>query len=332
MDILFVFFNIERNAMDNNDFLRFVNFAKKEFNNIFDEPVKKFYSDMKKNIKILSQDMQKLISPKKQMVKLYNDESELNEKELKDTSFEREKQKFENYYKTSKKYQEASNQIKAKFDDPEAANMLSQMSDMEKTSKEIAEEAGGDLNELEKMFNGTLKDILNGTKDFDSAMKSLVGNLENYFIETFTNAITKGLFDSTLGSLVSNAMGSITGFVSSSTTAGTKGIMNVIGNIFGIHHSGGYIPSGTGTIPGTSEYISVLKGGERVLSPAENADYSNNDTTEQGKVVVNNFNVKAWDSKDVKKYLLENKNLLANITYENIKNNNSSLRSMIGGL
>ena len=305
---------------------------KKELKNIFDEPVKKFYSDMKKNIKILSQDMQKLTSPKKQMVKLYNDESELNEKELNDTSFEREKQQFENYYKTLEKYREASNQIKAKFDDPEATNMFSQMLGMEKTSKEIAEEAGGDLNELEKMFNGTLKDILNGTKDFDSAMKSLVGNLENYFIETFTNAITKGLFDSSIGNLVSNAMGSITGFVSSSTTAGTKGIMNVIGNIFGIHHSGGYIPSGTGTIPGTSEYISVLKGGERVLSPAENADYTNNDTTEQGKVVVNNFNVKAWDSKDVKKYLLENKNLLANITYENIKNNNSSLRSMIGGL
>jgi len=105
----------------------FINSIKNELKNIFDEPVKKFYSDMRKNIKILSQDMQRLISHKKQMVKLYNDESELNEKELKDTSFEREKQKFENYYKSSEKYQEASNQIKAKFDDPEAANMLSQM-------------------------------------------------------------------------------------------------------------------------------------------------------------------------------------------------------------
>ena len=319
-----------------NEFKRILSLIKietqKEFNNIFNEPVKKFYSDMKKNIKILSQDMQKLISPKKQMVKLYNDESELNEKELNDSPFQREIEKFENYIKQKEKYRKASEYINANFDDPEAANMLINMSGMEESSRKIAEEAGGDLDELEKMFNGTLKDILNGTKDFDSAMKSLVGNLENYFIETFTNAITKGLFDSTLGSLVSNAMGSITGFVSSSTTAGTKGIMNVIGNIFGIHHSGGYIPSGTGTIPGTSEYISVLKGGERVLSPAENADYTNNDTTEQGKVVVNNFNVKAWDSKDVKKYLLENKNLLANITYENIKNNNSSLRNMIGGL
>ena len=305
---------------------------KKELKNIFDEPVKKFYSDMRKNIKILSQDMQRIKPDNEQLVKLYNDVLENNEKELNDSPFQREREKLEKYIKQKNKYREASEYMNANVEDKDAANMLAKMSGMEKTSKEIAEEAGGDLNELEKMFNGTLKDILNGTKDFDSAMKSLVGNLENYFIETFTNAITKGLFDSTLGSLVSNAMGSITGFVSSSTTAGTKGIMNVIGNIFGIHHSGGYIPSGTGTIPGTSEYISVLKGGERVLSPAENADYSNNDTSEQGKVVVNNFNVKAWDSKDVKKYLLENKNLLANITYENIKNNNSSLRSMIGGL
>jgi len=305
---------------------------KKELKNIFDEPVKKFYSDMKKNIKFLSQDMQGLKPKKEDLVKLYNDVREKNDKELSDSPFQREREKFENYINQKEKYRKASEYINANVDDPEAANMLINMSGMEASSKKIAEQAGGDLEQLEKMFNGTLKDILNGTKDFDSAMKSLVANLENYFIETFTQAITKGLFDSTLGSLMSNAMGSITGFVSSSATAGTTGIMNIIGNLFGMHHSGGYIPSGTGTIPGTSEYISVLKGGERVLSPAENADYTNNDTTEQGKVVVNNFNVKAWDSKDVKKYLLENKNLLANITYENIKNNNSSLRSMIGGL
>lgn len=309
-----------------------VNIAKKNFINIFDEPVKKFYSDMKKNIKFLSQDMQGLKPKKEDLVKLYNDVREKNDKELSDSPFQREREKFENYINQKEKYRKASEYINANVDDPEAANMLINMSGMEASSKKIAEQAGGDLEQLEKMFNGTLKDILNGTKDFDSAMKSLVANLENYFIETFTQAITKGLFDSTLGSLMSNAMGSITGFVSSSATAGTTGIMNIIGNLFGMHHSGGYIPSGTGTIPGTSEYISVLKGGERVLSPAENADYTNNDTTEQGKVVVNNFNVKAWDSKDVKKYLLENKNLLANITYENIKNNNSSLRSMIGGL
>ena len=76
--------------MDNNDFLRFVNFAKKEFNNIFDEPVKKFYSDMRKNIKILSQDMQRIKPDKEQLVKLYNDVLENNEKELNDSPFQRE--------------------------------------------------------------------------------------------------------------------------------------------------------------------------------------------------------------------------------------------------
>ena len=322
--------------MSNYDFGNFLQnikyFAKKEFINIFDEPVKKFYSDMRKNIKILGQDMQRLEPNREELVKLYNDVRENNVKELNDSPFQRERDKLEKYIQQKNKYREAYEYMNTNVEDKDAANMLAQMSGMEQTSKKIAEEAGGDLNKLEKMFNGTLKDILNGTKDFDSAMKSLIKNLENYFIETFTNAITKGLFDSTVGNLVSNTMGTITGFTSSSVTAGATGFIDIIGNLFGIHHSGGYIPSGTGTIPGTSEYISVLKGGERVLSPAENADYSNSCNTEKGKVVVNNFNVKAWDSKDVKKYLLENKNLLAGITYENIKNNNSSLRNIIGGL
>ena len=309
-----------------------VNIAKKNFINIFDEPVKKFYSDMKKNIKFLRQDMQRLDFGEKDLVKLYNDVREKNDKELNDSPFQREREKLENYINQKEKYRKTSEYINANVDDPEAANMLIKMSGMEESSRKIAEEAGGDLTKLENMFSSTFKDILNGTKDFDDAMKSLINNLENYFIETFANAVTKGLFDSTVGNLVSNAMGTITGFVSSPATAGATGLMGIIGNIFGSNHSGGYIPSGTGNIPGTSEYISVLKGGERILSPAENSDYSNNDTSEQGKVVVNNFNVKAWDSKDVKKYLLENKNLLAGITYENIKNNNSSLRNIIGGL
>ena len=46
-------------------------------------------------------------------------------------------------------------------------------------------------------------------------------------------------------------------------------------------------------------------------------------------VVFNNFNIKAWDSKDVQRYLLENKQLLNSITYEGIKNNNCHLRHMV---
>ena len=69
----------------------FNNETKKVFRDIFDEPVKKFYSDMRKNIKILSQDMQKLEPNNEQLVKLYNDVLENNEKELNDSPFQRER-------------------------------------------------------------------------------------------------------------------------------------------------------------------------------------------------------------------------------------------------
>jgi len=67
-----------------------VNIAKNEIKKIFDEPVKKFYSDMKKNIKILSQDMQRLEPNREELVKLYNDVLENNEKELNDSPFQRD--------------------------------------------------------------------------------------------------------------------------------------------------------------------------------------------------------------------------------------------------
>jgi len=72
-------------------FLKTLSFeAQKTFSDIFDEPVKKFYSDMRKNIKILSQDMQRIKPDKEQLVKLYNDVLENNEKELNDSPFQRE--------------------------------------------------------------------------------------------------------------------------------------------------------------------------------------------------------------------------------------------------
>ena len=94
-------------------------------------------------------------------------------------------------------------------------------------------------------------------------------------------------------------------------------------------HSGGVVPlSSEGyELPGTKEQLAILKGGERVLSPSENVSYSNNQGSQP--IIFNNFNVKAWDSKDVQKYLLENKNLLNAITFEGIKDNNQRLRQMV---
>ena len=63
------------------------------------------------------------------------------------------------------------------------------------------------------------------------------------------------------------------------------------------------------------------------MSPAENVNYEKQ--RESSPVIVNSFNVKAWDSKDVRKYLLENRDLLNQITYEGIRNNYSHLRTMV---
>ena len=88
------------------------------------------------------------------------------------------------------------------------------------------------------------------------------------------------------------------------------------------------MPSGANySLPGTQEQLALLKGGERVLSPSENVNYENSQAA--SPVIVNSFNIKAWDSKDVKKYLMENKQLLNQITYEGIKNNSSQLRMMV---
>lgn len=97
----------------------------------------------------------------------------------------------------------------------------------------------------------------------------------------------------------------------------------------GIFHSGGIVPVGANAeVPGTQEQLALLKGGERILSPGENASY-NSGQGSSSPIVLNNFNVKAWDSKDVKKYLLENRQLLNQITFQGIKDNNAQLRHMV---
>ena len=177
---------------------------------------------------------------------------------------------------------------------------------------------------LAGIFNSAISDMIDGTKDFGDIMKSVLNNLKNYFIKAVQDAITNGLMSSATGSALTD---SIRG---ASLWGG--GFLGLFSSMFPSHHSGGVIPSGTGySLPGTSEYLSVLKGGERVLSPAENVAY-NNSQTDKKNVVVNNFNVKAWDSKDVQKYLLENKSLLASITAENIKYNNANLKYAVNGI
>lgn len=90
------------------------------------------------------------------------------------------------------------------------------------------------------------------------------------------------------------------------------------------YHSGGLVP-------GTKEQLALLKGGERVLNPAQNASYTNGEDT-IGDNSVNNimmFNIKAWDGKDVIKTLQANSQTINQIVSSGIKNNNQGLRSTV---
>ena len=188
-----------------------------------------------------------------------------------------------------------------------------------------ANSLSGDSDKLVGIFNSAIGEMIDGTKDFGDIMKGVLNNLKNYFIKAAQDAIMNGIISTTTGNALSNG-------ISGASFLGGGFLSGLFGSFLPSHHSGGVIPSGTGySLPGTSEYLSVLKGGERVLSPAENVAY-NNSQTDRKNVVVNNFNVKAWDSKDVQKYLLENKSLLASITAENIKYNNANLKYAVNGI
>ena len=152
------------------------------------------------------------------------------------------------------------------------------------------------------IFQDSMSGIIDNYKNFGDEMKDLAKDLTVFLLQEASQAAMQKLFST-------NKMQSIISSLNTlSQGGGFKGsgaaLIKGIGRAFGIFHSGGIVPVGANAeIPGTNE------------SP----------------VVFNNFNIKAWDSKDVRKYLLENKDLLNSITFEGIKYNNKNLRNMVRG-
>lgn len=254
-------------------------------------------------------------------------------KDISDCEFINEGKELLKQHEKAKEKERLTERIKENIHDPEKQKFaLGTVDDMFK-SDDTAKKLGADTKELEKIYTSAIEKMIKGTEDFSSITKTLMNDLVNYFAKSAAEAVAKGIIDSTIGQSVNSILSGASSFTSGSINNSVSfvgGLIGSIASLFGSHHSGGFIAQGTGTLPGTSEYLSVLKGGERVLSPAENAAYQGNNNNDKN-VVVNNFNVQAWNSKDVQKYLLENKNLIGKITAENIKYNNSNLRYMIGG-
>ncbi|MBS6554180.1 MAG: hypothetical protein KH321_09605 [Clostridium sp.] len=193
----------------------------------------------------------------------------------------------------------------------------------EEEEKEAYENSitGKATKKLSNEFSDGLADMISGYKSFSDVIKDMTGSLT--MIKQFTEAISSLLFNEATSTLFNNLLGAGLNMA----TGGASGALGFISGLFR-HHSGGVVPSGANySLPGTQEQLALLKGGERVLSPSENVNYENSQAA--SPVIVNSFNIKAWDSKDVRKYLLENKQLLNQITFEGIKNNNAHLRMMV---
>ena len=182
---------------------------------------------------------------------------------------------------------------------------------------------GKTTEKMSKEFSAGLQEMITGYKSFSDVMESMTTSLTDFMIKQFTDKIMDAIFSEQTMSAASDLFGGLLNW----GKGGLGSAFSFIGGLFK-RHSGGVIPSGANySLPGTQEQLALLKGGERVLSPSENVSYENQGGS--SPVIVNSFNIKAWDSKDVKQYLLENRQLLNQITYEGIKNNNAHLRHIV---
>ena len=180
------------------------------------------------------------------------------------------------------------------------------------------------------IMGGSFSELITEYEHFGDKMKDIATSLADYMIQESLRAVTQQIMST---QKVQSLLGSI--FSAGSSKGGLFGVAANFFKGFGrriglpTFHDGGVVPVGANTeIEGTQEQLALLKGGERILSPGENANYSSRET-QSSPVVFNNFNVKAWDSKDVCRYLLDNRELLNQITYQGIKDNCSHLRTMV---
>lgn len=191
--------------------------------------------------------------------------------------------------------------------------------------EDVWEEHGEKIGNI---FSDELYKVLTEYGDFEIGMKNITKRIYNYIIQESIKATIQQIFGiKAVNQMMTGLLSTASGIKSPVATGLIRGISKAVGFKF---HSGGVMPVGANTdIPGTQEQLALLKGGERVLSPSENTSYNSNASSGNSPVVFNNYNIKAWDSKDVQKYLLENRDLLNSITYDGIKNNSNSLRQIV---
>lgn len=190
-------------------------------------------------------------------------------------------------------------------------------------------------NDVSSILSSSFSDIISGNETFSDALKALMSNLYQQLIKMALNAAMKEIEIEQMkqamlkalraaGSFFGGIGGAIGGLVSSAVSSGGGGMMYQADPMLPMYHSGG-------VVPGTKEQLALVKGGERVLNPAEKAAYSSGEE-ENAQGGVNNimmFNIKAWDGKDVIQTLKANSQTINQIVSSGIKNNNQGLRTTV---
>lgn len=185
-------------------------------------------------------------------------------------------------------------------------------------------------NTLASVIDNSFTNILQDNESFGDAMINLMNNIAKELIKIALNqalkeieiekmkqaalAILRGI-----GSFFGGGAGAAVS--AGAAVAGGGGMMYPVDPA--IYHSGG-------NVPGSKEQLAIVKGGERILNPAENVAYTekqdSNPATSPNIVMIN---VKAWDGKDVIQTLKANSQTINQIVSSGIKNNNQGLRTIV---
>jgi hypothetical protein len=162
----------------------------------------------------------------------------------------------------------------------------------------------------------SLNTLLTATDNFGDAMMNVMNMIYQSLIKMAIESAMKEIQIAQVKTAILTALNAMTG--------GIGGAVSGLISKFPKFHSGG-------VVPGTKEQIAVLKGGERVLNPAENTSYTNGQGGELTNGVNNimMFNIKAWDGKDVINTLKSNSQTINQIVASGIKNNNQGLRTTV---
>lgn len=166
------------------------------------------------------------------------------------------------------------------------------------------------------VVGSSLNTLLTTTDNFGDAMMNIMNMIYRSLIKMALDKAMEEIKIAQMEAAIKLALNALTG--------GIGGAVTGLISKFPKFHSGG-------VVPGTKEQIAVLKGGERVLSPAENNAYSSGQDgiSPNGINNIMIYNIKAWDGKDVINTFKQNSQTINQIVASGIKNNNQGLRTIV---